>query len=69
MTMWERTFLLSVVVYFIGVLTMLVSHFLMPGWGPVPVAVGAFIAGAGGIVCVVSGLVMILTTPLPGRNH
>ncbi len=67
--MWDRIFLISVVVYFIGVLIMLASHFLAPGWGPVPVAVGAFIAGFGGLACVVSGLVLILTTPMPGSTR
>ena len=67
--MWDRIFLISVVVYFIGVLTMLASYFLVPGWGPVPLTVGAFIAGIGGLACVVSGLVLILTTPMPGSTR
>lgn len=67
--MWERIFLLSVVVYFIGILALLAGEYVVPGWRPVTSIVGGSIAGVSGLACVVSGVVLILTTPLPGRNH
>ena len=69
--MWERIFLLSVVVYFIGVLVILMAHFVVPDWGlaPVAVAVGGLIAGGSGLVGIVSGLVLVFKTPLPGSSQ
>ena len=69
--MWDRIFLLSLVVHFIGVLIMLMGHFVVPGWGPAPVAVtvGVFIAGGGGLVGIVSGLALVFKTPLPGSSQ
>ena len=60
--MWDRIFMLSVIVYFVGMLTLLTGEYLIPGWSPVAVPVGGVFAGAGGLGSVVSGIVLILAT-------
>ena len=67
--MWERIFLLSLVVYFIGILILLAGGFVLTDWEPVTTPVGGSIAGISGLAGIVSGLVLVFNTPLPGRNR
>lgn len=60
--MWDRIFLLSVVVFFVGMLAVLAGEIVMTGWSPVTLPVGGLIAGLAGLAGVVSGIVLILTT-------
>ena len=46
--MWDRIFLLSMVVFFVGMLAVLAGEFVVPGWSPVTSVVGGSIAGFGG---------------------
>ena len=64
--MWERIFLLSMVVFFVGMLAVLAGEFVVPDWSPVTSVVGGSIAGFGGLVSAVSGIVLILTTDFSG---
>lgn len=69
MAMWERIFLLSAVVCFIGILILLAGGLVITDWEPITSPVGGSIAGIGGLASIVSGLVLIFTTPLPGRDR
>ncbi len=60
--MWDRIFLLSMVVYFVGILALLTGEFVVPDWSPITSVVGGSIAGLGGLVSAVSGVVLVLTT-------
>lgn len=64
--MWERIFLLSMVVFFVGMLAVLAGEFVVPVWSPVTSVVGGSIAGFGGLASAVSGIVLILTTDFSG---
>ena len=67
--MWERIFLLSLVVHFIGVMILLAGGLVLTHWEPVTSPVGGSIAGIGGLAGIVSGLVLVFNTPLPGRDR
>ncbi len=56
-----RIFLLSLVVFFIGMLAVLAGEFVRPDWSPVTTVVGGSVAGLGGLAGAVSGIVLILT--------
>ena len=60
--MWDRIFLLSVVVFFIGMLALMAGEFVVRDWSPVTSVVGGLIAGCGGLASAVSGIVLIMTT-------
>ena len=64
--MWDRIFLLSMVVFFVGMLAVLAGEFVVPGWSPVTSVVGGSIAGLGGLASAVSAIVLILTTDFSG---
>ena len=66
--MWDRIFLASVVSYLIGMMALLTGEYLLPGLSPVTLPVGGSLVGLGGIVAVVSGIVLILATPTSRRN-
>lgn len=68
MAMWERIFLLSLVVYFIGILILLAGGFVITDWEPVTTPVGGSIAGISALAGIVSGLVLVFKTPLPGSS-
>ena len=67
--MWERIFLLSLVVYFIGILILLAGGFVLTDWEPVTTPVGGTIAGISALAGIVSGLVLVFNTPLPGPDR
>ena len=60
--MWYRIFLLSMVVFFIGMMPVLAGEFVFPQWSPVTSVVGGSIAGLGGLAGAVSGIAVVLTT-------
>ena len=60
--------MLSAVVYCIGMIVLMAGEFVLTGWQPTSAVVGGSIAGIGGIVFVVSALVLIFTLPIPGRD-
>ncbi len=60
--MWDRIFILSMVVFFIGMLVVLTGEFVMPDWEPVTIVIGGSVAAFAGIVGAVSGIVLVLTT-------
>lgn len=60
--MWDRIFILSLIVFFIGMLAVMAGEFVMPNWSPVTSVVGGSVAGLGGLVGSVSGIVLIFTT-------
>ena len=60
--MWDRIFILSMVVFFIGMVAILAGEFVVPSVQPVTSVVGGSIAGLAGIAGAVSGIVLVLTT-------
>ena len=60
--MWDRIFILSLIVFFIGMLAVMAGEFVMPSWSPVTSVVGGSVAGLGGLAGSVSGIVLIFTT-------
>ena len=60
--MWYRIFLLSMIVFFVGMLAVLAGEFVNPDWSPVTSLVGGSIAGVAGLTGSVSGIVVVLTT-------
>ena len=66
--MWYRIFLLSIIAYLIGMLALLTGEYLLPALGLVTLPVGGSLVGLGGIVAVVSGIILILATPTSRRN-
>lgn len=60
--MWDRIFLLSVVVFFLGMLAVLTGEVVVRDWSPVTLVIGGSVAIFGGLVSAVSGIVLILTT-------
>ena len=60
--MWDRIFILSMVVFFIGMVAVLAGEFVVPSAQPVTSVVGGSIAGLAGIAGAVSGIVLVLTT-------
>ena len=60
--MWDRIFLLSLVIFFTGMLAVLAGEFVVPSVQPVTAVVGGSIAGLAGLSGAVSGIVLILTT-------
>ena len=60
--MWDRIFILSMVVFFIGMVVVLTGEFVMPGWEPVTTVLGGSVAAFAGITGAVSGIVLVLTT-------
>ena len=60
--MWDRAFILSMVVFFLGMVVVLTGQFVMPNWEPVTTVVGGSVAGLAGIAGAVSGIVLVLTT-------
>ena len=60
--MWDRIFILSMVVFFIGMVAILAGEFVVPSVQPVTSVVGGSIAGLAGIAGAVSGILLVLTT-------
>lgn len=60
--MWDRIFILSMVVFFIGMVAVLTGEFVVSSVQPVTSVVGGSIAGLAGIAGAVSGIVLVLTT-------
>ncbi len=60
--MWDRIFILSMVVFFIGMVVVLTGEFVMPDWEPVTIVIGGSVAAFAGIAGAVSGIVLVLTT-------
>ena len=60
--MWDRIFILSMVVFFIGMVAVLAGEFVVPSAQPVTSVVGGSIAGLAGIAGALSGIVLVLTT-------
>ena len=60
--MWYRIFVLSMIVFFIGMLPVLAGEFVIPSWSPITSVVGGSIAALGGIAGAVSGIAVVLTT-------
>ena len=60
--MWDRIFILSMVVFFVGMVVVLTGEFIMPSWESVTIVVGGSVAGLAGIAGAVSGIVLVLTT-------
>ena len=60
--MWDRIFILSMVVFFVGMVAVLAGEFVVTNVQPITAIVGGSIAGAAGIAGAVSGIVLIFTT-------
>ena len=60
--MWDKVFILSMVVFFVGMVVVLTGDFIMPNWEPVTTAVGGSVASLAAVAGAVSGIVLILTT-------
>ena len=61
--MWDRIFLTSLVVFFIGLLAVLAGEIVITGSSSFTlVVVGGSVAGLAGLIWSVSGLVLIFTT-------
>ena len=48
--MWDRLFILSMVVFFVGMVVVLTGEFVMPDWEPVTIVIGGSVAAFAGIV-------------------
>jgi hypothetical protein len=60
--MWDKIFILSMVVFFVGMVVVLTGEFVMPNWEPFTTVLGGSVAGLSGIAGAVSGIVLVLTT-------
>ena len=60
--MWDKVFILSMVVFFVGMVVVLTGDFIMPNWEPVTTVVGGSVASLAAVAGAVSGIVLILTT-------
>ena len=60
--------MLSALVYCVGMIVLMAGEFVLTGWQPTSAVVGGSIAGVGGLVLVVSVLVLIFALPIRGRE-
>jgi hypothetical protein len=60
--MWDRIYILSMVVFFVGMVVVLTGEFVMTDWERITAVVGGSVAGLAGIAGAVSGIVLVLTT-------
>ena len=59
--MWNRIFIASNPVFFLGIFIALLGEHLLPSLAPVTLPAGALVAGIAGMVAAVSGIVLIMT--------
>lgn len=60
--MWDRIFILSMVVFFVGMVAVLAGEYVITDVRPITAVVGGSIAGIASIAGAVSGIVLIFTT-------
>lgn len=68
MLVWLFISMLSALVYCVGMIVLMAGEFVLTGWQPTSAVVGGSIAGIGGLVFVVSILVVIFALPIRGRD-
>ena len=58
--MWNRIFIASNPVFFLGIFIFFLGEHLLPGLASVTLPAGALLSGSAGLVAAVSGIVLIL---------
>ena len=60
--MWDKIFILSMAVFFIGMVAVLAGELVATDLRPFTTVVGGSVAGLAGIAGAVAGIVLVLTT-------